>query len=100
MLSGRPLVMGANAHEVLHAVVTMVPRPLSVLNPSLPKALDAVLERGMAKDRRDRFANARDFLDALRDAAGDLGQATEEQIGAFVTELFPDEHVRTEQLVE
>jgi serine/threonine-protein kinase len=100
MLSGRPLVMGANAHEVLHAVVTMVPRPLSQLNPSLPKALDPVLEKGMAKDRRDRFSSAEEFVEALIEAAGDLGEATEEQIGAFVCELFPEEHLRTEALFE
>jgi eukaryotic-like serine/threonine-protein kinase len=99
MLSGRPLVMGANAHEVLHAVVTQVPRPLSSLNPTLPKTLDPVLERGLAKDRRDRFPNAQEFLDALTEAAGGL-DATEEQIGAFVADLFPDDYVRAETLLE
>jgi serine/threonine-protein kinase len=99
MLSGRPLVMGANAHEVLHAVVTQMPKPLSALNPYLPKALDRVLEKGLAKDRRDRFETAHEFKEALQQAAEGL-RANEEQIGRFVSDLFPDECAKTMAMLE
>jgi serine/threonine protein kinase len=103
MLSGRPLVMGANAQEVLHAVVTQVPPPLSSLNPALPRALDAVLEKGLAKDRRDRFSTAADLRSALIEAAGPLAALDDERhklIGRFVTELFPNEYAETKNMLE
>jgi serine/threonine-protein kinase len=99
MLSGRPLVMGANAHEVLHAVVTQEADPLSTKNPDLPRGLDRVLERGMAKDRRERFETAKEFHDALEQAAEGM-LATEAQIGRFVTDLFPDEYHKTMTMVD
>lgn len=103
MLSGRPLVMGANPQEVLHAVVTQVPPPLSSLNPALPRALDAVLEKGLAKDRRDRFSTAGELRHALIQAAGPLGALDDERhqlIGRFVRELFPAEHAETTAMLE
>lgn len=103
MLSGRPLVMGANPQEVLHAVVTQVPPPLSSLNPALPRGLDAVLEKGLAKDRRDRFSTAGELRHALIEAAGPLGALDEERhqlIGRFVRELFPAEHAETTAMLE
>ncbi|MCK6547775.1 protein kinase [Myxococcota bacterium] len=105
MLSGRPLITGhGTAQEILHAVVTQVPPPLSTLNPSLPKALDGVLERGLAKDRRDRWDTADDFRSALIDAAGPHLAALDEDrhalIGRFVSDLFRDEHAKTSSLLD
>src|SRR6185295_7021459 len=103
MLSGRPLVMGANAQEVLHAVVTQVPPPLSTLNPALPKALDSVLEKGLAKDRRDRWETAGELRHALLEAAGSLAALDDERhnlIGRFVRELFPTENAETRAMLE
>jgi serine/threonine-protein kinase len=55
------------------------PPPPSSVAPQLPAALDAVLERALAKDPAQRYASAREFLEALRTAykpkgvAGNLG---------------------------
>jgi serine/threonine-protein kinase len=103
MLSGRPLVMGANAQEVLHHVVTQMPPPLSSLNPTLPKALDAVLERGLAKNRNERFNTAEELRQALLAAAGSLASLDDERhqlIGRFARELFPQEHSETTAMLE
>lgn len=103
MLSGRPLVMGANATEVLHHVVTQMPPPLSSLNPTLPKALDAVLERGLAKNRNERYDTADELRQALIEAAGPLASLDDDRhalIGRFARELFPQEHAETMAMLE
>lgn len=100
MLSGHQLVIAnSSAPDVLRAVITEVPEPLSHWNPNLPKALDEVLAKGMAKDRKSRFQTARDFQLALASAAGPLGDATDKQIGDFVIGLFPDEHRTTLEML-
>lgn len=105
MLSGRPLITGqGTAQDILHAVVTQVPPPLSTLNPSLPRGLDGVLERGLAKDRRDRWATADEFRSALIDAAGPQLAALDSErhglIGRFISDLFREEHAKTLELVD
>jgi serine/threonine-protein kinase len=98
MLSGRPLVTGVNAQEILHAVVTRIPPPLSHLNSNLPKALDAVLERGMAKEREDRFGSAKEMADAIRAAAPELCKTKQSKIGRFVASVFPDARLDMDEL--
>jgi hypothetical protein len=99
MLSGRPLVIGNNAQEILHAVVTKVPPPLSQLNDSLPKGLDAVLAKGLEKDRRERFDSAEEFADALGRAAPELSGTKRTKIGKFVGSIFPSARGAAEDLV-
>jgi eukaryotic-like serine/threonine-protein kinase len=47
------------------------PRPPSQLNPQVPRALDAVVLRALAKDPANRFASADEFLRALDQAEAD-----------------------------
>jgi beta-lactam-binding protein with PASTA domain len=51
--------------------VSEQPRPPSQLNPQVPRALDAVVLRALAKDPANRFASADDFLGALDQAEAD-----------------------------
>ncbi len=44
------------------------PRPASSINRRLPKALDAVLERGMAKEPERRYRSAAAFVEAVDEA--------------------------------
>jgi serine/threonine-protein kinase len=100
MLSGRPLILGGTPSEILHQVVTQIPPPLSTINSSLPKTLDAVLEKGFAKDVRDRFTTAQEFRAALIDATREMQLPIPQQIGEFVAELFPEEAQRKRALLE
>jgi serine/threonine protein kinase len=69
MITGRPpyLFTGSATINLKHLEDT--PQPPSVFEPSVPDALDAVLLRGLAKQRDERFQTAEEFgraLDAIR----------------------------------
>lgn len=73
MLTGRrPFAVGRSKDPFAwkRAIETETPAPVSRLNPAVPAAVDAVLERALAKDKTGRFPDARAFADALRAAAG------------------------------
>jgi serine/threonine-protein kinase len=55
---------------VMHKVLTEEPTPPSSRNPQVTMQMDRVVARAMAKQLESRYANARDFSDALRAAAG------------------------------
>ena len=67
-LTGRPPYSGLDVVAVLLEVVQKMPlRPRSVAG--VTAAVEAVLMVGLAKDRDDRFANARELSEALARAA-------------------------------
>ncbi len=57
---------------VIQQIVAQPSAAASSLNPMLPSALDAVLERSMAKARDARYATAHDFAVALREATAGI----------------------------
>ncbi|MCB9655593.1 MAG: protein kinase [Deltaproteobacteria bacterium] len=91
MLSGRPLIRGDTPSDILRAVVTVAPKPLSELNPSLPPALDAVFAKALEKDREARYPAAEALRQALMRAAPQLSGTEASDMGVFVSELFPEE---------
>jgi hypothetical protein len=60
---------------VMHAHLTEAPPRLTGVRPDLPKGLDGVVERAMAKDREERYASCEEVTAAARAAA--LGRRTE-----------------------
>src|SRR3989442_4702726 len=69
MLTGQPPFLGRYPIEVLHAVIHDPPKPAIQINPRIPPALQAVVDRALAKDPADRYqtmAALRDDLKALR----------------------------------
>jgi TolB-like protein len=69
MLAGSPPFHGATA-QILRARHTLDPAPsLRTARPNLSPALDAVVQRTLAKMPADRFSSIRAFLDALTGAA-------------------------------
>ena len=68
LLTGRrPFERESSTAEAMAHVSAPIP-PASDSNPELPRDLDDVLARGLAKEPEHRFATAADFVDALRDA--------------------------------
>lgn len=68
MLTGGKPFAETDATATIHAVLHKEPPPPSEINPRLSKTLDPVVERGLQKDRRLRFNNATDFIDAINKA--------------------------------
>ncbi|GGC78625.1 hypothetical protein GCM10011512_01510 [Tersicoccus solisilvae] len=69
MLTGRPPFRGESAVSVAYQHVRELPPAPSSVNPEVSPALDSVLMHGLEKDRQDRFQDAAEFREALRDAA-------------------------------
>jgi serine/threonine-protein kinase len=71
MLSGRKLFEEQAAFGWMRAHVEDQPRPPSMLNPRVPKALDEVVMRALAKDPAMRFQTADEFRLALQPLASE-----------------------------
>ncbi|MCC7380196.1 MAG: serine/threonine protein kinase [Deltaproteobacteria bacterium] len=99
MLTGRPLVPDGKPLEVLTTVVNETPPLLSALNPHLPRALDDVVARALAKDPKNRWQSAGAFRRALLDAAGELADVPRESLGEFVRSLFPEDERHARELL-
>lgn len=75
LLAGRPPYAATNPGQVVMGHLTQpVPR-LSTIRPGLPAALDAVLERAMAKQREQRFPTCTEFVTAAGAALAGRGVA-------------------------
>jgi len=64
--TGKPAFPGETLREIADAIHNRpTPRPTAI-DPSLPSGLDAWFARACARDRYDRFANAREMVEALQ----------------------------------
>ena len=77
MLTGRAPFVGESSVAIAAQHVRDAPPAPSALNPLLPPAVDRFMERALAKNPQDRFADAGEMRRALRELAqhlpGDLG---------------------------
>jgi eukaryotic-like serine/threonine-protein kinase len=71
MLTGRVPFEGDSAVAVALKQVSEQPSPPSSLNPAVPRALDLVVLRALAKEPGNRFASAEEFSRALDAAEAD-----------------------------
>ncbi len=84
MLVGRTLFPGGTPGEIVQAVLALpVPRP-SRVRAGLPRALDAVVLRGLERDRAQRWPSAREMRLALEAASP---RAAPTELEAWVTAL-------------
>ena len=65
MLSGEPPFTGPSSQAVLARHKLEPPHSISVVRPSVPRGLEKLVERSLAKVPADRFATAADFAQAL-----------------------------------
>ncbi len=70
-LSGRVPFEGDSAVAVAMKQVSEAPQPPSHFNPAVPRALDSVVLRALAKDPANRFTTADQFIEALDRAEAD-----------------------------
>ena len=73
LLSGVPPHRGRTTEEVLEGVIAARRMSITQREPTVPPELASIVERAMARDPKDRYADAKDLADELRRfAAGKL----------------------------
>jgi Tol biopolymer transport system component/tRNA A-37 threonylcarbamoyl transferase component Bud32 len=72
MAVGERPFQGDSIVSVLAAIVRDTPRPLTEINPRLPRELTRVVRRCLAKDREERYQSARDIGHDLTDLRQEL----------------------------
>jgi serine/threonine protein kinase len=96
MLTGRFLVEAEKTTDILKQVVHEVPLPVSEFNSNLPRELDAVIKKGLAKELEDRWGSAQEYYDALYEAAGALTRLDIKDMGLFARQLFPHDYAQVQ----
>jgi serine/threonine protein kinase len=87
LLTGRAPFRGESPVAVAYQHVSETPDPPSELNPTVSRALDAVVLRALAKDPFQRYQSAEQFRAALSAAIGGA-TPSKRQLGALTTELY------------
>ncbi|MBD0326058.1 MAG: serine/threonine protein kinase, partial [Pyrinomonadaceae bacterium] len=72
MIAGRSPFDGGTNHEVVAAILKEEAAPLVASNPDVPARVQEIVEKTLAKDRDERYQNARDLLADLKSLKQDL----------------------------
>jgi eukaryotic-like serine/threonine-protein kinase len=65
MAAGRRPFRGDRMETVIHAILTAQPEPVTSIRPGLPPALDAILDKCLAKNPAERYSSAQELLKDL-----------------------------------
>ena len=76
LLTGRPVFMGTTPQMVLSAHVTDAPQPITKFREAVPRALEALVLRCLAKQPADRWQSAEELLAQLEALATPSGGTT------------------------
>ena len=87
LLAGRAPFRGETPVAVAYQHVSEAPLPPSEVNESVPRSLDAVALRALAKDPFQRYQDAASFREAL-DATIDGKAPSKRTVGALTSELY------------
>lgn len=101
LLTGRPPFQADTVQGVMYQALNSKPAPPSGTNPKVPRILDFVVAKAIAKDANHRYRSAAAFADDLRSAVGfprtslrRLGESTESppapQAESDTTEVPPE----------
>lgn len=92
MLAGKRLFSEGDPDEKLRAVIACEIPDVRAFNPEVPEGLLAVLERALARDREDRYADAALFEEDLRALLFEMGfRGDAGQRAALMRRLFAEE---------
>jgi serine/threonine-protein kinase len=86
-LTGRRLFVGDSAAEIMNQILEKKIEPPSRHAPDLPRAIDTIVLRGLARRANDRFATALEMSAALENA---IVPATSRQVGEWVKSIAGD----------
>jgi serine/threonine protein kinase len=87
MITGRLPIDGTNYAQIIANHLQHNPTPPAQVNPQIPEALSAAVMKALAKDKRQRWQSASEFLSAL-DAA-QLGNAAPVVMSRTTTDAIP-----------
>lgn len=87
LLAGRTPFRGESPVAVAYQHVSEAPLPPSEIIETVPRSLDAVALRALAKDPFQRYQDAASFREAL-DATVDGRSPSKKQVGALTSELY------------
>lgn len=87
LLAGRQPFRGESPVAVAYQHVSEAPLPPSEVNDTVPRSLDAVALRALAKDPFQRYQDAASFREAL-DATVGGRSPSKRQVGALTSELY------------
>jgi eukaryotic-like serine/threonine-protein kinase len=100
LLTGRRLFRRKSRLEVFKAIVKERIPTATEIRSDLPSMLVSVLGQALARDREERFSNARAFGEALGESIRDLGGPMDDrEVGALVREQFQGELESRRQLL-
>jgi serine/threonine-protein kinase len=68
MLTGRLPFDGESIQQIAYQICYVEPPPPTAIRPGLPRAVDTIVTRALAKSPEGRFASAREFAAAVADA--------------------------------
>lgn len=89
-LCGRRPFTGNSIDEVVVRIAREAPVAPSTYDPAVPKELEAICFKALAKEPRNRFQTLAEFVDALERIGGDAVLATPKQVSEYVLALFPE----------
>jgi serine/threonine-protein kinase len=90
MLAGTWPFQGQTAIEVRHAVLNSEPKPISQMRPGrVPARLQAIVDKALAKDPRDRYQRISQFADELRTVIRETGVESLPGIDEGATPVAP-----------
>ena len=101
-LSMRRLFASDNEIETIRLVQNCrIPYRLRDVNPEIHPDLEAVVEKGLCKDRRKRYQSAGELeRDLQHHLQAHYPSFTPSELGSFLTRLFPDKRKETQQEIK
>jgi serine/threonine-protein kinase len=91
MVTGELPFSATNTPSMLMKHINQVPRPVRELRPDVPPGLERAIERAMAKQPDQRWADAAAFRDALADDTPRAASSARETYGAPAPRAWPAE---------
>lgn len=94
MSTGQLPFFGTSTYDILDRIVHADPLNVSNLNPALPRSLDGVIRRCLAKEPQARFATAADLAAALGEVEAGMARESESRPSLLVlpfTDISPAE---------
>jgi serine/threonine-protein kinase len=95
LLVGKNPFSGPDMSTIIARVLELVPEPPSKERPEIPRALDDVLARGMARSPAARFQSAHEFAAALTMCLTRTEQDVAEDFAATIAQDFSGELAKT-----